>query len=208
MVTDLIGTIAGGAQSKFMPHTYFRSLRQAIPLCAVLGLANACYGQAPDSAEIQELRQRMAEQAKQLEDLRQLLVNQQTQLERLTSAMIALTPTAPVASPAAPPAPARPPVQMAVVAAPTVPSVPAATQPLAVKIGDTTITPVGFMDLSNTFRDTNSGTSLQTNFGSIPFNNTVQGRLTRGQDQRRELASGLPHRLEGQGHGRNGVLRG
>jgi hypothetical protein len=35
------------------------------------------------------------------------------------------------------------------------------------------------MDLTNTFRSTNSGTSLQTNFGSIPYNNTVpQGRLT------------------------------
>ena len=77
MVTDLIGTIAGGAQSKFMPHTYFRSLRQAIPLCAILALTASCYGQAPDRAEIQDLKQRLADQAKQLEDLRQMLVNQQ-----------------------------------------------------------------------------------------------------------------------------------
>src|SRR5262249_15699305 len=38
--------------------------------------------------------------------------------------------------------------------------------------------PVGFMDLTNTFRSTNAGTSLQTNFGSIPYNNTAPGRLT------------------------------
>jgi hypothetical protein len=50
--------------------------------------------------------------------------------------------------------------------------------PLQLKIGDTTITPVGFMDLTNTFRSTNAGTSLQTNFGSIPYNNTTPGRLT------------------------------
>jgi len=50
--------------------------------------------------------------------------------------------------------------------------------PLQIPIGDATITPVGFMDLTNTFRSTNSGTSLQTNFGNIPYNNTVQGRLT------------------------------
>ena len=50
--------------------------------------------------------------------------------------------------------------------------------PLQIRIGNATITPVGFMDLTNTFRSTNSGTSLQTNFGNIPFNNTVQGRLT------------------------------
>jgi hypothetical protein len=49
---------------------------------------------------------------------------------------------------------------------------------LQFKIGDATITPVAFMDLTNTFRSTNAGTSLQTNFGSIPYNNVPQGRLT------------------------------
>src|SRR5205807_4985018 len=54
----------------------------------------------------------------------------------------------------------------------------APSSPLQIKIGDATITPLGFMDLTNTFRSTNAGTSLQTNFGSIPYNNTIQGRLT------------------------------
>jgi hypothetical protein len=49
---------------------------------------------------------------------------------------------------------------------------------LQIKIGEATITPVGFMDLTNTWRSTNSGASLATNFGSIPYNNTVGGRLT------------------------------
>ena len=39
-------------------------------------------------------------------------------------------------------------------------------------------TPIGFMDLTNTYRSTNAGTSLQTNFGSIPYNNGVTGRLS------------------------------
>lgn len=52
------------------------------------------------------------------------------------------------------------------------------TSPLQIKIGDATITPVGFMDITNTWRSTNAGTSLQTNFGSFPYNNTVPGRLT------------------------------
>src|SRR5260370_40131498 len=52
------------------------------------------------------------------------------------------------------------------------------SSPLQIKIGDATITPVGFMDLTNTFRSTNAGSSLQTNFGSIPYNNTIPGRLT------------------------------
>src|SRR5258706_8277568 len=53
-----------------------------------------------------------------------------------------------------------------------------ASSPLQIRIGDATITPVGFMDITNTWRSTNSGTSLQTNFGSFPYNNTVAGRLT------------------------------
>jgi hypothetical protein len=52
------------------------------------------------------------------------------------------------------------------------------TSPLQIKIGDATITPVGFMDLTNTWRSTNAGTSLQTNFGSIPYLNTPQGHVT------------------------------
>jgi hypothetical protein len=50
--------------------------------------------------------------------------------------------------------------------------------PLTIHVGDATITPVGFMDITNTFRSTNAGTSLQTNFGNFPYNNTVPGRTT------------------------------
>src|SRR5260370_5116324 len=45
-------------------------------------------------------------------------------------------------------------------------------------MGEAPTAPVGFMDITNTWRSTNAGTSLQTNFGSFPYNNTVQGRLT------------------------------
>jgi hypothetical protein len=50
--------------------------------------------------------------------------------------------------------------------------------PLQFRLGAATFTPVGFMDMTNTFRSTNSGANLATNFGSIPYNNTVGGRLT------------------------------
>jgi hypothetical protein len=46
--------------------------------------------------------------------------------------------------------------------------------PLQIHIGDATITPVGFMDITHTFRSTNAGTSLQTNFGNFPYSNTFQ----------------------------------
>src|SRR5438105_15020917 len=58
------------------------------------------------------------------------------------------------------------------------PQADAPSSPLQIKIGDATITPIGFIDLTNTYRSTNAGTSLQTNFGTIPYNNTVHGRLS------------------------------
>ena len=58
------------------------------------------------------------------------------------------------------------------------PQAEAPSSPLQFKIGDASITPLGFMDLTNTYRSTNAGTSLQTNFGSIPYFNTLQGHLS------------------------------
>jgi hypothetical protein len=76
------------------------------------------------------------------------------------------------ATPEPAPAPAAPNPQ-----AQTAAQVP--SSPLQFRIGDSTITPVGFMDLTNTFRTTNSGASLATNFGNFPYsNNTPTGRLT------------------------------
>jgi hypothetical protein len=50
--------------------------------------------------------------------------------------------------------------------------------PLQFRIGTAYITPVGFMDLTSVWRSTAPGSSIGTNFGSIPFGNTTQGRLT------------------------------
>jgi hypothetical protein len=44
---------------------------------------------------------------------------------------------------------------------------------LQLKIGDATIVPIGFMDLTNTFRSTNSRDSLATNFGNFPYSNSI-----------------------------------
>jgi hypothetical protein len=50
--------------------------------------------------------------------------------------------------------------------------------PLQFKIGSVYITPVGFVDLTYVQRSTNIGSGIGTNFGSTPFNNVPQGRLT------------------------------
>jgi hypothetical protein len=157
---------------------------------------------ASDSKETQDLKQQMAEQQKQIEELRLILLGQKKQIDDVAAAA-----AAPPAATPAEPAPATPPAPKSLgdVAslAPILPPLPAApvpntpippspvpappqkdapdfngTSPLSFKIGDTLITPIGFMDLTNTYRSTNAGTSLQTNFGSIPYNNGVTGRLS------------------------------
>lgn len=50
--------------------------------------------------------------------------------------------------------------------------------PLSFRIGGADFTPGGFVDFENVFRTTNTGNVTSTNFGAIPFSNTVQGHLT------------------------------
>jgi hypothetical protein len=50
--------------------------------------------------------------------------------------------------------------------------------PLQFHIGSATITPVGFVDATSVFRTTNVGSGIGTNFGSVPFENTIPGNLT------------------------------
>ena len=185
-----------------------RPLRRLTRLSSVtsailaLGLTMAAYAAdepvaTNDSKEVQELKQQMADQQKQIEDLRLILLGQKKQIDSVTATTAA--PAEPV--PVPPPTPKSVPGDVASLA-PIVPPLPAApspkpalpptppqkepdkapgfdgTSPLTMKIGDTLITPIGFMDLTNTWRSTNAGTSLQTNFGSIPYNNGVTGRLS------------------------------
>lgn len=49
--------------------------------------------------------------------------------------------------------------------------------PLSFKIGTAHFTPFGFFDFTAIIRDKNVGSSMATNFGAIPFNNTVNGNL-------------------------------
>src|SRR5947209_20401638 len=50
--------------------------------------------------------------------------------------------------------------------------------PVFFQIGAAKFTPSGFIDLMEVFRSTNVGSGIGTNFGAIPFNNTVQGHLS------------------------------
>jgi hypothetical protein len=99
------------------------------------------------------------------------IVQHSTPADRLTAS------TTPVLAPAAAPAASATPnfsspVPQAAVANQS------ATAPLQLKIGDATIIPIGFMDMTSVTRSTNPGTGIGTNFGSIPFKGTQQGALT------------------------------
>jgi hypothetical protein len=172
-----------------------RKLRHVVLVLTCAALASPSAGWAADvpppgtgkdqSAELQQLKAQLDQQQQQIEALRTALEAQQKLLERVQSPapaepehrmpnlgeVASITPiiprgVAPVAAAAMPqrPLPQAAPAEQA--------------SPLQIHIGDATITPVGFMDITNTFRSTNAGSSLQTNFGSFPYNNIPQGRLT------------------------------
>jgi hypothetical protein len=48
--------------------------------------------------------------------------------------------------------------------------------PTFIRLGSTCIIPIGFMDLTGIWRDKNAGSSIGTNFGSIPYNNTTNAK--------------------------------
>jgi hypothetical protein len=50
--------------------------------------------------------------------------------------------------------------------------------PPYLRLGSVCITPVGFVDATFVWRDKNGASGIGSNFGSIPYNNTVNGKLS------------------------------
>ncbi|MFI5336640.1 MAG: hypothetical protein ACHQ5A_07640 [Opitutales bacterium] len=70
-------------------------------------------------------------------------------------------------------------------AAPAAPAAPAgavvdktAANPLSFKLGVADFTPFGFIDFTGVYRTTNTGSSINTNFGNVPFSNVYAGHLS------------------------------
>jgi len=88
---------------------------------------------------------------------------------------------APIAGASAfPIAAASPAAAQAPAGAPTNPgkAVPDGPAPAFIRLGSTCLVPIGFMDATAVWRDKNAGSSIGSNFGSIPYNNTVNGKLS------------------------------
>lgn len=146
------------------------------------------------AVDIAKLKAQLDEQQKQIEQLRAALETQKRMLEQVGVSASAPAPlerksqtlgeiasAVPMILPAPVTTPARVPLALpeplpARSPAPQAPAAPVSS-PLQLQIGDTSIQPVGFMDLTLSWKDKNAGGSLGSNFGSIPYNNVPAAKL-------------------------------
>jgi uncharacterized spore protein YtfJ/uncharacterized coiled-coil protein SlyX len=163
------------------------------PVATAASITTSTNGTRSPSDEIAQLRALLAAQQKQLEALQHAVEQQQKVLEKTADSTNALqtlrpnlgsvasiTPVLPVPAAAMPAIPAYPAPQAAPMATGGNPceAGPDATVPPYIRLGNTCMIPIGFMDLTPLWRDKNAGSSMGSNFGSIPYNNTVNGNLS------------------------------
>ena len=144
---------------------------------------------APASQELANLKAMIAAQQKQLDTLKEALENQQKALDKAAAA------TLPNRGQVASIAPIFPAAAQATLAAiPAIPVPQAAPAPAAngnpceappdqkvptyIRIGDTCVIPIGFMDLTSVWRDKDLGSSIATNFAGVPYNNVLGSKLS------------------------------
>ena len=144
---------------------------------------------AADNDEIANLKAALAAQQKQIEML-------QESINRLSAATAPAQPaslgTVASLTPVVP-APAPAPASSASMAIPAIPrpqapapaaggnpceAGPDAVTPAYIRLGSVCVVPIGFMDLTPFWRDKNAGSSMGSNFGSVPLNNSVNGNLS------------------------------
>ncbi len=138
------------------------------------------------SDQIKELKALLATQQKEIEQLRLTLADQQKTLEKLapatadsSDAKFVLPSTKKLGEVATTsaiipsgPSPAAPLITSGAQAPP------GSDIPAYLRLGDVSITPVGFMDMTEVSRSTNPGSGIGTNFGSIPYDHTQAAALT------------------------------
>lgn len=154
--------------------------------------STAVTAQTPD-AEIAQLKAALAEQQKQLQSLQQALQSQQQMIDKVTGApataqrpnlgnVASLSPVLPAPVPVpvsiATPTPAPRPQGAAGGGGNPCEAGPDNAVPPYMRLGSVCIVPVGFMDFTPFWRDKNAGSSMGSNFGSVPYNNTVNGNLS------------------------------
>jgi hypothetical protein len=134
--------------------------------------------------DLNQLRQRIAQQEEAIKKLQQAVDAQRALLEKAMQAVSAqggtMTPVVAGTDALASAAPVK--IVPAVnVARPNIALQKNETEPsspLGIHIGNTTFTPLGFVDATFFARSANIGSGIGTNFGSVPFNNAVGGNIS------------------------------
>ena len=161
-------------------------------LATLLGAgAGLAADNAPTANDLAQLRAQLAAQQAQIEQLRQELEQQKQPRANARphpASLGQVASTAPVLPPAPPAAPQITPLRDP-------------SSPLQLHIGNATITPVGFMDFTSMYRSKDGGSGIGTNFGSIPYANTVPGRLGEFRFSAQNSRVGL--RVDAKVHGAN-----
>lgn len=159
---------------------------------------------AQPASEIEQLKQMLADQQKQINELRQALEQKKESVSALPAVSSAIPPVDPTpvttfrnlgqvasttgmvprttALPIALALPAIPAPQAALANATASAKNPCEANPdkaipTFLRLGNVCIVPVGFMDLTPYWRDKNAGSSMGSNFGSVPYSNTANGNL-------------------------------
>jgi hypothetical protein len=141
--------------------------------------------------EIARLKQALAAQQKQLQALQQAIEQQQQAINKAVATapapappvslgnVASLTPVVPAPVPAALPAiPQKSPTAASTDTGNPCEAGADSVTPAYLRLGSVCIVPIGFMDLTPFFRDKNAGSSMGSNFGSVPLNNAVNGNLS------------------------------
>ena len=179
---------------------------------SLLAQSPSAAAQPPSSeADVAALKARLADQQKQIDQLKLALQDQMTLIQRVTNTAPApenrlpankaplgqVASTTPFIPPAAAVAPAVAPSQ-APAGAPKNPcDGPPDTNavPPYLRIGSVCVVPIGFMDAAFVWRDKNAASQIGSNFGGVPYNNVVNGKLS--EDRFSIQNSRLGFRIDG-----------
>jgi hypothetical protein len=143
--------------------------------------------QQTGNAELKALRDRIAKQEEEIKKLQDSVNEQKTLLDKaIASPAPSPAATSAAAVPVSSAAPGGPAKIVPVVNIPTrnVANSPyqhpelEAPSPLSISIGNTTFTPLGFVDATYFARSTTIGSGIGTNYGNNPFNNVPNGHLS------------------------------
>jgi hypothetical protein len=168
-------------------------------LCSAILLGTSLLGQSTDN-DVAALKAQLAEQQKQIDALKSAMEEEKKLFEKATSAVTPVQPgqdtfalprnkaLGDVAS-TTPIIPSIAPVSSSAAALSggqktATPDNPCEggpdtnAVPPYIHLGGVCITPVGFMDLTFVWRDKNGASGIGSNFGSIPYNNVVNGKLS------------------------------